>query len=365
MRQTYALVDLSKYRANLRAIKSAIGPSVKLMAVVKANAYGHGLVQIARAAQEEQADFLAVALAEEGIILRQAGIHLPILVLAGLSGESTLDAVQHGLTLTVHTQAHLLAAEKAAEALGRTAEVHIKIDTGMNRIGTKGEGELRALLQSMAALPHVKLTGAFTHFASADDPNPAMTNAQLERFNELSQLLPEGILLHTSGSSALLGRPDARKMMVRAGISSYGYSPIATEVPLQPVLSWLAEITHVKEAAAGETISYGGTADAYDGMKLATLAVGYGDGYNRLLSNKAEALINGTRCPVMGRVCMDQIMVDATRAGEVRPGMQATLIGREGNEEIAANDLAGLIGTISYEVLLSISSRVPRVYIND
>lgn len=362
LRKTIAQVDLSKYRENLRSLRAAMGEGVKLMAVVKANAYGHGLVHIAQAAQDERVDYLAVALAEEGAQLREAGIDLPILVLAGLSPDSTLEAVAHGLTLTVHTPDHVAHARQAAERLGKQAQAHIKLDTGMNRIGVKDSTELRDLLALLGTIPTVALTGAFTHFASADDPNPGMTDRQLARFQEFAQLLPGKLLLHASGSSALIKRADARLNMVRAGISTYGYSPVPTEIPLKPVLSWLAEITHVKQIAPGETVSYGATFTAQRATRVATLAVGYGDGYSRLLSNTGEVLINRTRCKVLGRVCMDQVMVDVTDAGSVEIGSQAILIGSDGAQAIGADELARKIGTIPYEILLSISSRVPRVY---
>ncbi len=365
MRQTFARVNLSAYRNNVRLLKAAMGPDVRLMAVVKADAYGHGLVPVSRAAQEAGADALAVALMEEGRALREAGVTLPILVLAGLSRESTLDAVRLDLTLTAHTPAHLQSASEAASQLNKTADIHLKVDTGMNRIGLKTKAELRELLAMFDALPAIRLTGAFTHFASADQLTSGMTSLQLERFLELAQPLPPGLCLHASGSSALITRPDARLNMVRAGISLYGYPPVATPLPFLPVLSWQAEITHVKEIAAGETVSYGATLTADRQTRVATLAVGYGDGYSRLLSNKAQVLVNGRRCRVLGRVCMDQIMADVTEAGDVRPGMAATLIGKDGGEFIGADELANLEGTISYEVLLSISGRVPRVYTNN
>lgn len=364
MRQTFARVNLAAYRKNLRAIRAGIGQGSRLMAVVKADAYGHGLVPVAEAAQEEKADFLGVALAEEGIALREAGIRLPVLVLAGLSQDSAASAIEHDLTLTVHTKEHVRAAQTAAKSLGKRADVHIKIDTGMNRIGVKTDDELRQVLSGIEEADAVRLCGAFTHFASADRLDSDMTDRQLERFEIMRALLPKGLLLHASGSSALLTRPDARFQMVRAGISTYGYSPVPSPVNLEPVLSWYAEITHVKEIAPGETVSYGATMTALEATRVATLAVGYGDGYNRLLSNKAAVLVNGARCPVLGRVCMDQVMVDVTRAGQVLAGSQAVLLGRDGEEFIGADELAGLIGTISYEVLLSISKRVPRVYAN-
>lgn len=365
VRQTIAHVHLGVYRQNVQALREALGPGVKLMAVVKSNAYGHGLVQIAQAAQEEQVDFLAVALAEEGVILRQAGITLPILVLEGLSQSTTLQAVLYDLTLTVHTEAHLRYAREAAKSTGKTARVHLKLDTGMNRIGIKDKEELPAFLDQLFMTPGVRMKGVFTHFACADSPDTRMTDQQLKRFQEMLALLPSGLLVHASASAAALLREDARFSMVRAGISLYGYPPVKTTVSQRPILSWVTEIIHVKNIGPGDSVSYGATMTADRAMKVATLAVGYGDGYHRVLSNKAEVLINGTRCRVLGTICMDQMMVDVTAAGEVAVGSQAVLIGRDGEEEITADELANLAGTISYEVLLSISSRVPRVYLNE
>jgi len=365
VRQTIARVHLDVFRQNVQALRKALGPAVKLMAVVKSNAYGHGLVQIAQAAQEEQADFLAVALAEEGVILRQAGITLPILVLEGLSQATTQQAVLYDLTLTVHTEAHLRYANEAAQAAGKTAHVHLKLDTGMNRIGVRDKAELPALLDLMYMMPRVRLKGVFTHFACADSPDSSMTDAQLVRFAEMLRLLPTGLLVHASASSAALVREDARFSMVRAGISLYGYPPVKTPVPLKPILSWITEIIHVKEIGPGDSVSYGATMTASHPMKVATLAVGYGDGFHRVLSNKAQVLIAGTRCRVLGTICMDQTMVDVSHVKNVKIGDIATLIGRDGDEEITADELANLAGTISYEVLLSISSRVPRVYLNE
>ncbi|HHT07719.1 MAG TPA: alanine racemase [Clostridiales bacterium] len=365
MRQTIARIHLDIYRENIRAMRTALGPDVKLMAVVKSNAYGHGLVQIAQAAQEEQVDFLAVAIAEEGVILRQAGIDIPILVLEGLSERSTRQAVLYGLTLTVHTREHLLHANAAAQECGKPVDVHLKLDTGMNRIGVKDKKEIPGLLDLLATMPMVRLKGAFTHFACADSPDQGMTGAQLARFFEMMALLPKGLLLHAGASSAALLRPDTRFSMVRVGIALYGYPPVKTKVNLRPVLSWETEIIHVKEICPGDSVSYGATMTANRPRKVATLAVGYGDGYKRLLSNKVDVLINGKRCPVLGTICMDQTMADITDAGPVEIGSRAVLIGKDGEEEITADELAHIVGTISYEVLLSISSRVPRTYHNE
>lgn len=362
MRNTYASISLDAYEHNLNAIRGLLHPKTRLMAVVKANAYGHGLIPIAMAAQQAGADFLGVALAEEGAQLRRAGVRLPILVLAGLNRESTRLAVQSGLTLTVFTTEHLKDAQTAASQVGKTVDVHVKLDTGMGRIGTRGEMELKDLLEELRHCSMLRLTGAFTHFACADSVDQSVTNRQLERFRLQQSLLPAGILLHASGSAGLLNYPDAHFDMVRAGLATYGYAPIETGLHLEKVMSLVAEITHVKTIGEGDAVSYGGRFVATQPTRVATLAIGYGDGYSRLLSNQADVLINGKRCRVLGSVCMDQLMVDVTQAGEVKVGDMAVLLGKMGEEEVDARELAGLIGTIPYEVLLNISQRVPRTY---
>ncbi|MDI9520901.1 MAG: alanine racemase [Bacillota bacterium] len=362
MRQTYARVDLGAFSHNIQAVRQAIGKDVMLMAVVKADAYGHGLCRMAERAEKDGVDYLAVALAEEGLALRKAGITLPILVLAGLSEESTDMAVEAGLTLTVFTKDHLRFAESSSKKHHKPALAHIKLDTGMNRIGVKSRGELKSLLQTAKGLKNVRITGAFTHFACADAVSADHTLEQFKRFNALAEELPDGLLLHASGTSALLRFPETRLNMVRAGIALYGYSPVSTTADLKPVLSWFAEITHIKTAQKGEYVSYGATIHLQRDTRIATLAVGYGDGYNRGLSNKASVLVGGVRCPVLGRVCMDQIMADITDAGDVQIGDKAVLLGQSGGERIDALDLADMLNTIPYEVLLSITSRVPRIY---
>jgi len=361
VRQTYAVVRLGDFKANLHAVRFRIGDA-RLMAIVKADAYGHGLVPVARAAEEAGADWLGVALAEEGAQLRAAGIRLPILILAGSNAGETSLAVENGLTLTIFTPGHLTIAQEAAKRAGRLADAHLKLDTGMNRIGVKDEAALLEMLRLIQGCPDIRLSGGFTHFASADSPDPTQTDRQLARFNRLITLLPPGLLLHTSGTSALLSRPDARFGMVRAGLALYGYAGVDSPVPLVPVLSWMAEITHVKTVAPGETVSYGAIFTATRPTRLATIAAGYGDGLNRLRSNRGTVLIGGRRCPIVGRVCMDQTMADVTDAGPVSPGDPAVLIGRQGGEAITADEIARELGTIPYEVLLQITARVPRDY---
>ena len=358
-------IDLSILRQNISLIRSEIPAGTKLLAVVKADAYGHGIVQVAHNAIAAGADYLAVARTDEGLMLRSADIHAPILVLGASSELEIRDGVQQGLTLTVSGPRMIQAVEKWAVKTGRMGLIHLKIDTGMGRIGVRTKEEIQAVLDMIKACPDVCLTGAFTHFADADGESDEYTRMQLEKFRRLTELLPEGVIRHCANSAAIHRYPEAAMDMVRAGISMYGYPPVQTELPLKPVMSWQTAVTHVKNVQAGEKISYGCTFTAPAPMKLATVACGYGDGYHRIASGKAEVLIRGRRCPVVGRICMDQMMVDVTSIENVRPGDEVILIGESGGNAITAEDLARWCGTISYEVLLAATERVHCKWIND
>lgn len=363
-RKTYLEVNLANYRHNLGLVRRRIGPEVKLMAVVKANAYGHGLVRMAQAASEFGADVVAVALAEEGEQLRQAGLNLPILILAAVNEDGAKIAARAGLTLTLYTLEQLMLAEKAAAQNGVILPIHIKVDSGMGRIGVRSSKELSALLTALKSAKHLRLEGAFTHFADADRPETGYTDMQLARFKELCKGLPHGLCLHAANSPAILTREDAFFSMVRTGQLLYGYPPVESDLPFRPCMSWYAEITHVKTLPKGEGVSYGVCYVTPGPAQIATLAVGYGDGYSRAFSDKGIVLVHGVRCPVVGRVCMDQVMVDVSKVEGVKAGDQAVLLGRQGDEAILADELALMLGTISYDILLSASARVPIIYID-
>ncbi len=364
VRHQQRTVDLAVLRKNVRLIKESLPEGTRLMAVVKADAYGHGMVQVAREALRAGASHLAVALVEEGVGLREAGITAPVLVLGATSYEEALLGVQHGLTLTVCDPVMVQAVEMAACAVDKQALVHLKIDSGMSRIGARTEDEVQAVLHTLADCPHVKLTGTFTHFADADGDDMAFTYQQLERFKQLTSCLPEGILRHCANSAAIHRLPEAAMDMVRAGISMYGYPPVETDMPLEPFMDWRTKVTYVKEIQPGDTVSYGRTFAADKPMRVATMACGYGDGYHRAASGKAEVIIRGKRAKVLGRICMDQMMADVTDIPGVVPGDTVTLMGRDGDERITAEDMAAWAGTISYEVLLAATGRVPREWIH-
>jgi len=364
-RGTYIEVDLQRIAANTAALRRSIEPTPHMMAVVKANAYGHGLVQVAQTALENGADWLGVAIPEEGECLREAGITAPILVLGGVNARGAEASVCFGLTQTVFDAERVRLLEAAAARQGKKADIHIKIDTGMGRIGVRTEDELATLIHAIEASPHLSLTGAFTHFADADGEEESYSLSQMKAFEKMKQLLPKDILIHASASAAGARFPNARYQMVRQGISLYGCAPRPECASVKPALSWYTEVIHVKTLPAGACVSYGCTYRAEKETRVATLPIGYGDGYHRALSGKAQVLIGGVRCPVIGRICMDQMMADVTQVPteEAAVGAKVVLLGRQGTDEITAGELADWAGTISYEMLLAATARVPVTYI--
>ena len=305
----------------------------------------------------------AVALIEEGIELREAGIEAPILMLGATDGPGALAAAEYGITEVVFARDALLALEGAAKSLGVHAKAHLKIDTGMNRIGVRTEEELRDLLEAARLCPHVEITGAMTHCAAADDPESDFTLEQLARFDRMLAVAAEYGLRperHAAASAAAVRYPQARYDRIRAGIALYGFDPTHT-LPLRPAMRLVTRVSHVKRIAPGETVSYGRRFCAQRETDIATLPIGYADGYRRAFSCRAQALVHGVRVPVVGSVRMDQIMLDVTGLS-VRPGDEAVLLGRQGGEEITSEELASLAETIPYEIMTGISARVPRVY---
>ncbi|MBQ7455591.1 MAG: alanine racemase [Clostridia bacterium] len=361
-RGTCLRVDLEAIAHNARVLKRRVGENVRMLAVVKANAYGHGLIPVAQTALENGASFLGVAVPEEGRRLREAGIDAPVLVLGSVTEEGARISVREELTQTVYDAAGVEKLQCACEEQNARVDVHLKLDTGMNRIGARTAQEVQAVLCALAAAPRVQLRGAFTHFCDADNADDSFSRLQFARFEELAALLPEGLLLHAAASDASLRFPWARLQMVREGISLYGCAEGVDELDLRPAMRFETRVACVKEIAAGDTVGYGRAFTAPTALRVATIPVGYGDGYPRACSGRASVLIGGELCPVLGRVCMDQMMVDVSRAGNVRPGDEAVLMGRQGEKEISAAQLGEWADTISYEILLSPHARVPVIY---
>jgi len=360
------LIDAKAMAANMALLRGAVPSAAKMMAVVKADGYGHGAVTAARAALSGGADALAVATAEEGRQLRQAGIEAPILVLGAADPESAAIAAAEGLTLTVCSPEMVRNCQAAAEAAAASKgtpvrlRVHLKVDTGMSRLGIRSAEERDAVMQALSECGRVQLEGAYTHFSDADgdEEGEAFSEGQFARFLELTEGLR--VLRHCANSAASLRHPEWALDMVREGISFYGCPPVKTGLALQPCMEWRAKVSFVKEVPAGVYVSYGRTFQTDRPMRIATVTCGYGDGYHRAASGRAEVLIHGKRARVLGRICMDQMMADVTEIPEVRPEDPVVLIGRQGEEQITAEEMARWCGTISYEVLLSCGDRVPR-----
>lgn len=370
IRPTRAEVDLAALRHNVSAVRS-LAPNAAVMAVVKANAYGHGAVQVARALETTEVQLLGVALVEEGVELRNAGVKKPILVLGG-SYEGGYDLlVEYDLMPTVFREEHLRSFAKAARGRGRPALAHVKVDTGMGRIGVL-PNDLEGFLDLAEATPEVKLDGLLSHFANADLADAELTSLQIQRFRTaLEQMRARGLapsFRHLSNSAGVLDRPEVRDglelNLVRPGIMLYGLSPapwMKDRASLQPVLSWKTAVTHLKTVSKGTPISYGSTWVAQRESVIATLPVGYADGYSRQYSNRADVLIRSARAKIAGRVCMDMIMIDVTEIAGAQVGDEVVLLGAQGTDRITAEELAALGGTIHYEVLCALGARVPRV----
>jgi alanine racemase len=366
VRATKAIVSLSAIRHNVSELKRASGDAI-LMAVVKANAYGHGAVEVARAALLVGGDWLGVAMMEEGVELRLAGIEAPILVMGVLSDEDCAACVAHDLSACVHLPSQVEAMQCAAEETGKTACAHLKIDSGFHRIGVS-EADLDRMLEAFAANGRVRMEGIFTHFATADMDDDSFVFEQLAHFDAvLENVRQHGFdpIVHVSNSAALVRHGKLCGQMVRMGIAMYG--GVAAEhmpksIELRPALRFVSEIGAIGFVKPGETIGYGRVFRAARHSIIATIPVGYADGYARILGNRAQVLIHGKRCPVVGRVCMDQMMVDVTDVDCARRGDEVVLIGSQGTERILACELAGHMQSIDYEVFTGISCRVPREY---
>jgi alanine racemase len=368
IRPTYVEVNLARLSENLEAIRRKVTPA-QVMPVVKANAYGHGLVPVACHLAQHGADRLAVAILEEGIQLRQAGINLPILVMGGIQAEQIPAYLAYDLHLTATTPDNLVEISRAAQTSGRTAGVHLKIDTGMGRLGTRYSMAEQFLTTSLQ-LPNLRVEGIFSHFANADAADLSHAHLQLERFQEVLRFyerhsLPRPIT-HMANSGAILQLPESTFDLVRPGIMLYGVYPSAEvrrTVAIVPALTWKTHVVQSKRQPPKHPVSYGSTWQSDREQTILSLPVGYADGYFRLFSNRAQVLVNGRRYPLVGRVCMDQILVNLGDDACL-VGAEVVLLGEQGNQCLLADELAGWAQTIGYEILTNISARVPRVYVN-
>jgi alanine racemase len=368
---TYAVVDLDAIAHNVQALRKHVGPQVDIFAVVKAQAYGHGAVQVSRVAVENGADRLAVGRLDEGIELRQAGIHALILVMSYAVPAETEIMVEHDLIPTINTAEGAQAYANRAAALGKTATIHVKVDTGMGRYGVMPE-EVVPFLNYLSDLPGLVVEGLYTHFATADATDKTYAHQQFARFLDIIEavrLAGYNIpIYHSANSAGTLDLPDMHLDAVRPGLAVYGMYPsveVKRDVPLKPALSLKSHVARVRTLPKGSSVGYGRTFVTSRPTPIALILVGYGDGYHRILSNRGHVLIRGQRAPIVGRVCMDQFMVDASGIKGVTQDDEVVLLGEQGEAAITAEELAALTETINYEVTTSILQRVPRIYIRD
>ena len=365
-RPTFATIDLEAFDRNVTAISEALPSRSRLVAVLKADAYGHGAVALAQRLGADEVAMIAVALFEEALELREAGISLPILTLGPLSRAQIEASAKERITIGV-TGPEMLA-DVAAVATDTPLTIHLKLDSGMNRMGTI-EGELATIARLLRDSPRLRVDGIYTHFANASDPDDPFTETQRERFRRMREFLSEnGInarLHHEANSAATMRRIIEAGDFVRVGLSLYGGEALDKgESRLSPLLRWTTRIARLKSVTRGEKVGYGTTWEASTDSVIATLPVGYADGYDRLLSNKGSVLLRGKRAPIVGRVSMDLVTVDVTGHPEAAVGDEITLLGRDGDDEISAEEIARITGTISYEVFCNISPRVPRIYLD-
>lgn len=397
-RGTFAVVDLTAIAQNLRAVRSVMNSSVRMLLAVKANGYGHGAVPVAHTANAVGVDMLGVASLEEGLELRSAGIDTPILVFGRVPFSGLSTAAKEDITVTITSKWNL----DEIPACSPPLKAHVKIDTGMSRLGFRESDDVISLLQSIKTRKDVDVTGIFSHFACADAVDVAHADAQFHRFGEvLQKVSDEGLcppLVHMANSAGTLRNRAWHLDMVRIGVSAYGLAPspdFPLPITLTPALHLYTTVARTEWIPAGETVGYGATFQAKRPTRVATVAVGYADGYFRLLSNRASVLIKGQRVPVIGNVCMDQMMLDVTDIPEVEPGDIATVYGRQspdewdsgaiqkinptdldsficetfskardaGNPVLSLNELAERAETISYEIMCALSPRIPKIYV--
>ncbi len=371
-KRVYTKVNLDNIQKNMQAVREKFGDDMIIMGVVKANAYGHGAVKVAKALVEYGAGMLGVAAIDEAVELRENGIDAPILILGQIFRQDYATAIENNVTCTVVDIVTAQGISQKAKELGKIAKVHIKIDTGMGRIGFQPDVDGEMQVKSVFNLENLSVDGAFTHFACADFEDKTSANAQKEKFlNFTDKLISEGYkfpIRHMYNSASAMELTGYAGEMVRCGIMLYGLYPsdeMNKDYKLYPALEFKSSVSFVKSVKKGFTVSYGSTYVAEKDMKIATVPAGYGDGYPRYLSNKGEVLIRGTRCKILGRVCMDQFMVDVSHLPEVQIADEVTLVGTDGAETITVEDVSHGEYRFNYEFCCLITPRVPRIYIKD
>lgn len=369
-----ARIDLDAIAYNMEQMHRNIDAKTKMIGVVKTDGYGHGAIPVARMLEAyEYVWGFATATLDEAVLLRKSGIRKPILVLGCIFPDQFEEMLEHEIRMTVYQEEQMQELSDLAVQLDRQAYFHVKLETGMSRLGFAPTDDSVEAIRRIIDLPHMKAEGIFTHFAKADEADKAYTRQQLTIFHEMTSKLKErGVTFpyeHCSNSAGIIDVREANCDLVRAGIAIYGLYPSQEvskkAVELKPALSLISHVEYVKTISAGTSVSYGGTFVAEKEMQIATIPVGYGDGYPRSLSNKAYVLIHGKKAPIIGRVCMDQFMVDVTGIDNVKFGDQAVLIGTDGEETITVDQLSELADRFNYEFVCDLGKRIPRVYCRD
>ncbi|MEL7568237.1 MAG: alanine racemase [Dehalobacterium sp.] len=372
-RPVWAEVDLGAIAHNVREIRRIVKPETKIMAVVKANGYGHGALKIAQTALKNGVQYLSVATLGEAVKLREQGIEAPILIMGYTTLDQVPDLLDYQITTTVFTLDMAEALSHGALERGEKAKVHIKIDTGMGRIGFMPQKGTVELIKKIVNMEGLWVEGIFTHFAVADETDKTYTRQQFQSFTKLiADLEEEGISIpikHAANSAAIIDLPETHLDMVRAGIILYGLYPSSEvdkgRINLIPAMEVKAKVSFVKKVGAGTSISYGRKYIVENEAVIASLPLGYADGYTRRLSNQSQVLLGGKRIPVVGTICMDQLMVNASLVPEVKIDDEVVVIGRQGKEQITVEEVAKMLKTINYEIICMISERVPRIYYNE
>ncbi len=369
--RTYALIDLGAVRHNITAERERVGESVKIMAVIKANAYGHGDIEVAEAL-DDLVDAYGVAIPEEALRLRKNGVKKMLLIL-GYSGRDWFeDIIREEISQTVYSYSMAKQLSDIAANMGETAKIHIKIDTGMSRIGFMPVKDNIDVIRAISELPGIQIEGAFTHFARADEETSEAAREPYEKFMIfLGELENRGVhipIRHAANSASIIQFPESRLDMVRSGITTYGLYPsekVSRDIlHIIPALQWKSQVSFVKRIHPGTSVGYGGTFTASRETVVATIPVGYADGVKRDLSGKGHVLIQGQYAPIIGKICMDQFMVDVTEIDDISEGDTVTLIGTDGEHKISVEEVAELSHSFNYEYVCGISARVPRKYIN-
>ncbi len=368
-----AYINLDALENNVNEIRRVIKNDTMLMCVIKADGYGHGAKKMAMELDKMGADWFAVATADEGVELRNSGVEKPILILGFTYPDQYDDLIKYNITPTVITYENAKELSDYAASKGAVLDIHVKLDTGMSRIGIMVNHQTVDILMEMSKLENVRIQGIFTHFACADELDKSITYRQIEKYNKvIGELEERGIhipIKHASNSAGIMQFPEANMNMVRAGIILYGLYPSEDVdkniLHFQPVMELKSHVAYMKEIDAGTGISYGLTYVTKRRSKIATVTVGYGDGYPRQLSNRGRVLIKGQSAPIVGRICMDQFMVDITDLDEVCEGDEVTLVGRDGDEFISVEEVAGMVGSFNYEFVCVIGRRIPRVYLRN